>query len=244
MAFRRPPDDERIESSEVRQGESGEEIAVMAPSHRRAVPWTIAVNAGHGGVRPFHMPIVMAAVRGACRSPIQHQQMGAEHPRCCPSSFSMAHREGARFRVGAQLIREARTRSSEEPSGSSSRTSRDSFRARTNGAPSDTRWYSRWPKTRTEVRGKASMSSWLCPGRETVTLCVPTTGTCPSPTSTSDKSGAQVTLEVICRELVKKKAPLHVPGSRPSRREKRCITIVMSRRSRNRSPLPVIRSRQ
>jgi hypothetical protein len=62
----------------------------------------------------------------------------------------------------------------------------------------------------------------------TVTLGVTNNwGPAPSPTSTSDKIGAQATLDVICRELVKKKRLYTFPGSGPHA-EKAMITILMS----------------
>jgi hypothetical protein len=62
----------------------------------------------------------------------------------------------------------------------------------------------------------------------TVTLGVTNNwGPAPSPTSTSDKTGAQATLEVICRELVKKKRLYTFPGSGPHA-ERAMITIIMS----------------
>jgi hypothetical protein len=62
----------------------------------------------------------------------------------------------------------------------------------------------------------------------TVTLAVTNNwGPAPSPTSTSDKDGAQVTLEVIARELVKKKRLYTFPGRGPQA-EKALVTIAMS----------------
>jgi hypothetical protein len=62
----------------------------------------------------------------------------------------------------------------------------------------------------------------------TVTLGVTNNwGPAPSPTSTSEKSGAQVTLDVICRELLKKKRAYTFPG-KGENAEKAMITVLLT----------------
>lgn len=225
-----PPTTERVEQFlKFVKERPGEEIAVMAPSYRRAVPWTIAVNAVMAGCEPFHMPIIMAAVRALADPRFNVNNMGSTSALLPFVVLNGPIVKELGFESGAQLISRGANPVIGRAVGLIFKNIAGFVSGRnymgTFGYPlvftlAEDEDGSPWESFHVE-HGYA-------PDASTVTLCVTNNwGPAPSPTSTPDKSGAQVTLEVICRELVKKKRLYTFPGTGPHA-EKAMITIVMS----------------
>ena len=225
-----PPTTERVEQFLKFVKESpADEIAVMAPSYRRAVPWTIAVNAVMAGCEPFHMPIIMAAVRALADPRFNINNMGSTSALLPFVVLNGPIVKALGFETGAQLM----SRGANPVIGRAVGLIFKNIAGFVSGK--NYMGTFGYPLVFTLAEDEDG-SPWeglhvehgFAPEASTVTLGVTNNwGPAPSPTSTSDKDGAQVTLEVICRELVKKKRLYTFPGTGPHA-EKAMITIVLS----------------
>lgn len=225
-----PPTTERVEQFlEFVDDAPDDEIAVLPPGFRKAVPWTIAVNAAMAGCEPYHMPIIMAAVRALADPQFNINNMGSTSALLPYVLLNGPIVKQLGFESGPQLI-------SRGPNPVIGRAVGLIFK-NIAGFVSGKNYMGTfgYPLVFTLAEDEQG-SPWESfhvehgfPGEySTVTLGVTNNwGPAPSPTSTPDKSGAQATLEVICRELVKKKRLYTFPGRGPHA-EKAMITIVMS----------------
>ncbi len=225
-----PPTTERVEAFLRFVNDAPDaQIAVLPPSHRKAVPWTIAVNAVMAGCEPQHMPIVMAAVRALGDPRFNINNMGSTSGLL---PFVLLNGPIVRqlgFESGAQLMSRGANPVIGRAVGLIFKNIAGFAAGRnymgTFGYPlvftlAEDEEGSPWESFHVEHGFRREVS--------TVTLAVTNNwGPAPSPTSTPDKDGAQATLEVICRELLKKKRLYTFPGKGPHA-EKALITIVMS----------------
>ena len=212
----------------VKEG-ADEEIAVLAPSYRRAVPWTIAVNAIMAGCEPLHMPIIMAAVRALADPGFNINNMGSTSALLPFLVLNGPIVKDLGFESGAQLISRGANPVLGRAVGLIFKNIAGFVAGRnymgTFGYPqvftlAEDEDGSPWESLHVE-NGYARSES-------TVSLGVTNNwGPAPSPTSAPEKDGAQATLEVICRELVKKMRLYTFPGKGPHA-EKAMITIVMT----------------
>lgn len=225
-----PPTTERVEQFLKFVKDAPEaEIAVLPPSHRKAVPWTIAVNAVMAGCEPYHMPIVMAAVRALGDPRFNINNMGSTSGLLPFVLLNGPLVKALGFETGSQLISRGANPVIGRAVGlifkniagfSSGKNYMGTFGYPLVFTLAEDEEESPWEAFHVE-HGFARETS-------TVTLGVTNNwGPAPSPTSTPGKDGAQVTLEVICRELLKKKRLYTFPGSGPHA-EKAMITLVMS----------------
>ena len=205
------------------------EIAVLPPAKRRAVPWTIAVNAVMAGCEPWHMPILMAAVKALADPRFNISNMGSTSALLPFLLLNGTLVKELGFESQAQLM-------SRGPNPVIGRALGLIFRNIAGFVPGQnymgTFGYplvftlaededgSPWESFAVEHGFPADAS--------TVTLGVTNNwGPAPSPTSTRERSGAQVTLDVICRELVKKKRAYTFPGSGENA-EKAMVTVLLT----------------
>ena len=225
-----PPTTERVEQFlRFVNCSADEEIAVLPPSNRKAVPWTIAVNAVMAGCEPYHMPIIMAAVRALADPRFNINNMGSTSALLPFVLLNGPIFKELGFESGAQLISRGVNPVIGRAVGLIFKNIAGFVSGKnymgTFGYPlvftlAEDEEESPWEGFNVEQGFPRDTS--------TVTLSVTNNwGPAPSPTSTSEKSGAQVTLEVICKELVKKKRLYTFPGKGPNA-EKATITIVMS----------------
>jgi hypothetical protein len=206
-----------------------EDIGVLPPTNRKAVPWTVAVNGVMAGCEPCHMPVLMAAVRALCDPVFNINNMGSTSallPFVLVNGPIVAQ---LGFESGAQLMSRGINPVIGRAVGLIFRNIAGFVPGRnymgTFGYPlvfalAEDEQGSPWESFQVE--------HGFSPDTSTVTLFVTNNwGPAPSPTSTPDKDGAQVTLEVICRELVKKKRLYTFPGKGPHA-EKALVTILLS----------------
>ena len=225
-----PPTTERVEEFlRFVDGAPDAKIAVLPPTHRKAVPWTIAVNAVMAGCKPCHMPVIMAAVRALADPLFNINNMGSTSGLLPFVIVNGPIIKALGFESGAQLMSRginpvigravglifkniAGFASGKNYMGTFGYPLVFTLAEDEDGSP----WES------------FSVEHGYPAGTSTVTLAVTNNwGPAPSPTSTPDKNGAQVTLEVICRELVKKKRLYTFPGKGPHA-EKALVTILLS----------------
>ena len=206
-----------------------ETIAVLRPGNRRVTPWTIAVNAVMAGCEPFHMPILMAAVKALADPQFNISNMGSTSGLLPFVLLNGPLVKALDFESGAQLISRGANPVIGRAIGLIFKNlagfvSGQNYMG-TFGYPlvftlAEDEAGSPWESFAAE-QGYAADAS-------TVTLGVTNNwGPAPSPTRTSESSGAQVTLDVICRELVKKKRAYTFPGKGPNA-EKAMITVLLT----------------
>ncbi|OGA51961.1 MAG: hypothetical protein A3G24_14545 [Betaproteobacteria bacterium RIFCSPLOWO2_12_FULL_62_13] len=225
-----PPTTERVEQFlRFVNCAPDEEIAVLPPSNRKAVPWTIAVNAVMAGCEPYHMPIIMAAVRALADPRFNINNMGSTSGLLPFVLLNGPIVKELDFASGAQLI----SRGSNPVIGRAVGLIFKNIAGFVSGKNyMGTFGYPLVFTLAEDEEGSPWESFHVEHGfprdASTVTLGVTNNwGPAPSPTSTPEKSGAQVTLEVICKELVKKKRLYTFPGRGPHA-EKAIITVLVS----------------
>jgi len=225
-----PPTTRRVEQFLKFVKEAPDEtIAVLPPSHRRAVPWTIAVNGVMAGCEPFHMPILMAAVRALGDPQFNINNMGSTSALLPFVIMNGPIVKQLGFECGAQLMSRGANPVIGRAVGlifkniagfSSGKNYMGTFGYPLVFTLAEDEDGSPWESLHVEHGFARDVS--------TIALAVTNNwGPAPSPTSTADKDGAQVTLEVIARELVKKKRLYTFPGTGPHA-EKALVTIAMS----------------
>jgi len=205
------------------------EIAVLPPAIRKAVPWNIAVNAVMAGCEPFHMPIIMAATRALGDQRYNLNNMGSTSGLLPYLLINGPIVKQLGIEYGAQLISRGPNPVLGRAVGlimkniagfSSGKNYMGTFGYPLVFTLAEDEQESPWEGFHVEHGFEMKTS--------TVTLGVTNNwGPAPSPTSTSDKDGAQVILEVLCKELAKKVRLYHFPGTGPHS-EKAMITILLS----------------
>ena len=225
-----PPTTRRVEQFLRFVKEAPDEtIAVLPPSHRRAVPWTIAVNGVMAGCEPYHMPILVAAVRALGDPRFNINNMGSTSALLPFVILNGPIVKQLGFESGAQAMSRGANPVIGRAVGlifkniagfSSGKNYMGTFGYPLVFTLAEDEEGSPWESLHVEHGFPVDTS--------TVTMAVTNNwGPAPSPTSTADKDGAQVTLEVIARELVKKKRLYTFPGKGPHA-EKALVTIAMS----------------
>ena len=205
-----------------------EQIAILPSANLEATPWSIAVNAVMAGCLPEHMPVLIAAV----------EALGDE--RCSLANIGsssgifpwvlvggpIAKRLG--IESGAQVI-------SRGPNPAIGRAVgliiRNIAGYRPGASYMGTFGYplglalaehesSPWPPFHVEQGHPA--------GASTVTVGVTNNwGSSPAPYATADRSGAQVALDLLCREVLKKTRVFYFPARGPDA-EKVMLTMLLS----------------
>ncbi len=205
-----------------------EQIAVLAGANLKATPWNIAVNAVMAGCLPEHMPVLIAAV----------EAMGDE--RCSLANIGSSSGIFPYVIVGGPIARKLGIEGgpqliSRGPNPAIGRAVglilRNIAGYRPGASYMGTFGYplalalaehesSPWPPFHVEQGYPADAS--------TVTVGVTNNwGSSPSPYATAEKSGAQVALELLCREVVKKTRLFHFPARGPDA-EKVMLTVLLS----------------
>ena len=205
-----------------------EEIAVLPSANLKATPWNVAVNAVMAGCLPEHMPVLIAAVEALGDERCSLANIGSSSgifPYVLVGG-PIAKRLG--IEGGPQLI-------SRGPNPAIGRAVglilRNIAGFRPGASYMGTFGYplalalaehesSPWPPFHVEQGYPADAS--------TVTVGVTNNwGSSPSPYATLDKSGAQVALELLCREVLKKTRLFHFPARGPDA-EKIMLTVLLS----------------
>ena len=205
-----------------------EEIAVLPSANLRATPWSVAVNAIMAGCLPEHLPLLIAAV----------EALGDE--RCCLNSIGSSSGIFPYVLVGGPIVdRLGITRGaqlvSRGPNPAIGRAVgliiRNIAGFRPGASYMGTFGYplaialaehedSPWPPFHVD--------EGYAPGASTVTVGVTNNwGSSPAPYDTTDKSGAQTALELLCREVMKKTRLFHFPARGPNT-ERVMITLLLS----------------
>ncbi len=225
-----PPTTERVEHfMKFVEHAPDEEVAILPPAQRRAVPWTIAVNAVMAGCEPWHMPILMAAVKALADHRFNIGNMGSTSALLPFVLLNGLLVKELGFESRAQLMSRGANPVIGRALGLIFKNIAGFISGQnymgTFGYPlvftlAEDEDGSPWESFAVEQGFPAETS--------TVTLGVTNNwGPAPSPTSTVERSGAQVTLDVICRELVKKKRAYTFPGS-GEHAEKAMITVLLT----------------
>jgi len=224
-----PPTIDRIEEFlTFTRRRPDETIAVLPSANLAATPWTIAANAVMAGCRPEHMPLLIAAV----------EAMGDE--RCSLNNIGSSSGIFPYFLVGGPIVERLGIEHgaqlvSRGPNPALGRAIglivRNIAGFRPGASYMGTFGYplavtlaeppeSPWPPFHAE-RGFA-------PDDDTVTVGVTNNwGSSPSPYATADCSGAEVALELLCREITRKTRLFNFPAIGPHA-ENVMITILLS----------------
>ena len=225
-----PPTTERVEQFlKFVEGAPDDEIAILPPAQRRAIPLNIAVNAIMAGCEPWHMPILMAAVKALADPRFNIGNMGSTSALLPFVLLNGPIVKELGFESQAQLMSRGANPVIGRALGLIFKNIAGFVAGQnymgTFGYPlvfalAEDEDGSPWESFAVEHEFAADAS--------TVTLGVTNNwGPVPSPTSTRERSGAQVTLDVICRELVKKKRAYTFPGSGENA-EKAMITVLLT----------------
>lgn len=225
-----PPTAERVEEFlKYTDRSPNEEVAVLAPAHLKAVPWNIAVNAVMAGCQPEHMPLIIAAVEALADDNYHLNNIGSSSA-LWPYVLVNGPIVGQLgIEAGGQLI-------SKGPNPAIGRAIGLIVRNIAGYRPGDnymgTFGYpmvftlaendkeSPWEPFHVEHGFDREMS--------TVTLGITNNwGHAPAPSSKPEKSGTQIILEILCKELAKK-FRLHANPGRGSRAAKLMITLLLA----------------
>lgn len=206
-----------------------ETVAVLPPSFRQAVPWNIAVNAVMAGCEPYHMPIIMAATQALGDPRYNLNNMGSTSGLIPYVLINGPIVKQLGIEAGAQLVSRGPNPVIGRAVGlimknlagfSSGRNYMGTFGYPLIFTLAEDAQDNPWDSFHVEQGFDVKTS--------TVTLGITNNwGPAPSPTSTPETSGAQVVLEVLCREIAKKSRVYHFPGSGPHS-EKAMVTLLLS----------------
>lgn len=225
-----PPTIERVEGFlQYTRCASDDEIAVLPPGKLRATPRNIAVNAIMAGCKPQHMPLIMAAVEALGDEGYNLNNMGSTSGLLPYVLINGPIIKQLGIEHGGQLV-------SKGPNPAIGRAIGLIVRNIAGYRPGKNYMGSfGYPMVFTLAENEEE-SPWE-PfhvehgfGRQTSTVTMGVTNNwchAPAPASASDKSGAQVALEVLCRELSKRVRLYNFPGQEDSA-EKVMITILLS----------------
>lgn len=228
-----PPTVERVEKLlKYTHRFPDEEIAVLPPANLRAVPWNIAANAIMAGCRPEHMPLIIAAVEALGDEKYNLNNMGSTSGLLPYLLINGPVVRQLGIEYAGQLISRGPNPAIGRAVGLIVRNIAG-YRPGKNymgtfGYPlvftlAENEQESPWEPFHVEHGFDRSAS--------TVTLGITNNwGPAPAPyapSSTADKSGAQTTLEILCKELPKKVRLYSFPGRGP-KTEKVMITLLIS----------------
>jgi len=225
-----PPTVERIEAFlRYTDCPPREEIAVLPSANLRATPWNIAANAVMAGCAPRHMPLLIAAVEALGDERCSLNNIGSSSgiipfaivngPLAAAldiASGAQAISRGANPAIGRAIGLIVRNIAGFRPGASYMGT----FGYPLAFALAENEAESPWPAFHVEQGFDAQTS--------TVTIGVTNNwGSAPAPYDTSDRSGAQVALDLIAREIVKKTRVFNFPARGPHA-ESVMVTVLMS----------------
>jgi hypothetical protein len=219
----------RVEAFVERAGRARDDrIAVLPSANLAATPWNIAVNAVMAGCLPEHMPLLIATVEALGDERCSLNNIGSSSGIFPYVLVSGPIVERLGIERGAQLI-------SRGPNPAIGRAVgfiiRNIAGFRPGASYMGTFGYplgitlaehesSPWPPFHVE--------HGCPPDASTVTVGVTNNwGSAPSPYATADKSGAQVALELLCREVLKKTRLFNFPARGPDA-EKIMLTLLLS----------------
>ncbi len=225
-----PPTRERVEAFlRYTDRAPSEEIAILPQANRRAVPWNVAVNGVMAGCRPVDMPILIAAVEAMAderynlnnigttwgiipylliNGPII-KQLGIE---CGPQLIS----RGLNPAIGRAIGLIVRNIAGFRPGASYMGT----FGYPLAFALAENEDESPWAPFHVDQGFDRDAS--------TVTVGVTNNwGAAPAPYDTPERAGAQVALELLCREITGKTRLYNFPGRGPNA-EKVMLTLLLS----------------
>ena len=227
-----PPTAERIEAFLACAGHGpDDEIAILPPARLRATPRNIAANAIMAGCEPQHMPLLIAATQALADEQYNLNNIGStsgilpflfvngpivrELSLECEGQLVSRGPNPALGRAVGLIVRNI---AGYRPG----RNYMGSFGYPLVFALAENEEASPWDPYHVD-RGFARDTS-------TVTLCVTNNwGNAPAPASAPDRSGADITLDVLCRELRKRVRIYSLAGSGPGEHaEIIMITILMS----------------
>ena len=224
-----PPTLERVEAFlKFTDRKPNEPVAVLPSANLQATPWNIAVNGVMAGCLPQHMPILIAAVEALGDERASLNNIGSSSGIFPYVLIGGPIVDQLGIARGAQLV-------SRGPNPAIGRAVglivRNIAGFRPGASYMGTFGYplavalaeqkeSPWPPFHAENDFKAEDN--------TVTVGVTNNwGSSPSPYATPDKSGAQVALELLCREAVKKTRAFNFPTIGPEA-EKIMVTMLLS----------------
>lgn len=225
-----PPTIERVEKFlQYARRASGDEIAVLPPAKLRATPRNIAANAIMAGCKPQHMPLIMAAVEALGDEGYNLNNMGSTSGLLPYVLINGPIIKQLEIETGGQLV-------SKGPNPAIGRAIGLIVRNIAGYRPGKNYMGSfGYPMVFTLAENEEE-SPWE-PfhvehgfGKETSTVTMGVTnnwGHAPAPASARDKSGAQIALEVLCRELSKRVRLYNLPGQGDTA-EKVMITLLLS----------------
>lgn len=224
-----PPTRERVEQFVSNTGRAPDDVIAVLPSaNLQATPWNIAVNAVMAGCQPEHMPLILAAVKalGDERCSLNNigsssgiipfvlvngpvvQRLGIQHG---PQMISRPPNPAIGRAVGLIVRNIAGFRPGASYMGTFGYPLAFAF------AESP---HSPWEPFH--------VSQGLHPDASAVTVGVTNNwGSSPAPYDTPDKAGAQVALELLCREVIKKTRLFNFPARGPNA-ETVMVTMLLS----------------
>lgn len=224
-----PPTRERVEQFVSNTGRAPDDVIAVLPSaNLQATPWNIAVNAVMAGCQPEHMPLILAAVKalGDERCSLNNigsssgiipfvlvngpvvQRLGIQHG---PQMISRPPNPAIGRAVGLIVRNIAGFRPGASYMGTFGYPLAFAFAESPN---------SPWEPFH--------VSQGLHPDASAVTVGVTNNwGSSPAPYDTPDKAGAQVALELLCREVIKKTRLFNFPARGPNA-ETVMVTMLLS----------------
>jgi hypothetical protein len=206
-----------------------EEIAVLPSANLRATPWTIAANAVMAGCAPMHMPLLIAAVEALGDERASLNNIGSSSgifpfvlvngpiaKELDIACGGQAISQGANPAIGRAIGLIVRNIAGFRPGASYMGT----FGYPLAFALAENEADSPWPPFHVEHGYQ--------PGTSTVTVGVTNNwGSAPAPYDTPDKPGAEVALELLSREIVRKTRVFNFPARGP-KAESVMLTLLLS----------------
>ena len=206
-----------------------EQISVLPSANRRATPWAIAANAVMAGCAPMHMPLLVAAVEalgderaslnnigsssGIFPFALVNGPLAREFGVACGGQ---AISSGTNPAIGRAIGLIVRNIAGFRPGASYMGT----FGYPLAFALAENEAESPWPPFHVEHGYE--------PGTSTVTIGVTNNwGSAPAPYDTPDKRGAEVALELLSREIVRKTRVFNFPARGPTA-ESVMLTLLLS----------------
>lgn len=206
-----------------------EEIAVLPPENLVATPWTVAANAVMAGCSPLHMPLLIAAVEALGDERASLNNMGSSS-----GIFPYVLINGPLLKqlgiaCGAQVI-------SRSPNPAIGRAIGLIVRNIAGFRPG-TSYMGTFGYPLAIALGENEDASPWAPfhvdqgfDRDTSTVTIGVTnnwGSAPAPYDTPDRPGAQVALELLCKEITRKTRLFHFPSRGPNA-EHVMLTLLLS----------------
>jgi hypothetical protein len=219
----------RVEAFLEHAGRAPDEpIAVLPSANLKATPWTIAVNAVMAGCLPGHLPLLIAAVEALGDERCSLNNIGSSSGIFPYVLVSGPIVEQLGIERGPQLV-------SRGPNPAIGRAVALIIRNIAGFRPGAS-YMGTFGYPQGIALAEHEASPWppfhvehgYPPEASTVTVGVTNNwGSSPSPYATADKSGAQVALELLCREVLKKTRLFNFPARGPDA-EKIMLTLLLS----------------